>query len=143
MTQGPEDPHIPTLTQVVKPATRPRTQDSSPPGTLPPPTEPVVPSPGTLPPDLDIDFSLDALDEPSLSLAPPGLLESLAPAAPPASPKAAPDAPPARDLEALRAGIEQAVDAALSAQLPQLREQLVRAVMASLTEADEAGGQRT
>ncbi|WP_018952937.1 hypothetical protein [Thioalkalivibrio sulfidiphilus] len=141
MTQGPEDPHIPTLTQVIKPAARPRTQDSGPPGTLPPPTEPVVPSPGTLPPDLDIDFSLEALDEPSLSLAPPGLLESLAPATTPATADTAPE-PPMRDLEALRAGIEQAVDAALSAQLPQLREQLVRAVMARLTEADETGGHR-
>lgn len=137
MTQGPEDPQIPILTQVVKPAARPRTQDSTPPQ----PVEPVVPSPGTLPPDLDIDLSLEALDEPtrkapeqalSISLIPPGFMEVLQP------PATARPAAPEPDAGDLRAQVEAAVEQALAAQIPALRERLVDAVLNALSPSGNA-----
>lgn len=133
MSQCPDEAEVPTLTLVVRPGTASPAQPESPvpePSDTPAPAlaSPTVPRPGPMPEDLDIDLALDGLD--GLDMPPhapaaqsPAPLETLMP-----------PAPATEDGPALRGRIEQLVDEALAARLPQLREQLVRSVLRTLSD---------
>ncbi|MFN2349942.1 MAG: hypothetical protein ABR558_10295 [Thioalkalivibrio sp.] len=122
MSQPPEDPHIPTLTQVVKSAVRAQACEPS-----------AGPKPGLTPMDLDIDLPLEQLDA-TVSLAPRSMGEALLEPITPARPSAPDEADQ-------RARIEACVDAALAAQIPALRDRLVEAVIEAMYAPDRETGE--
>jgi hypothetical protein len=136
VSQRPDEAEIPTLTLVVRPGSgspaHPPTPAPEPSDTpAPAPASPTIPRPGPMPEDLDIDLALDGLDgldgqdmrPPVAAAQSPTPLETLVP-----------PAPATGDATALRARVEQLVDEALAARLPELREQLVRSVLRTLSD---------
>jgi hypothetical protein len=117
MAKPPEGTEIPTLTRLVKAAV-------GQPPVQPPAATPVVPSPGLLPADLDIDLQLGELDqdEPEHSLLPPQ---------PEVTPPVPPD--PTAD-EAFRTRVEALVDQALAERMDDLREEVRASVLRALSE---------
>jgi hypothetical protein len=150
MSQRPDEAEIPTLTLLVRPGTAAPVQPGTPTPAqsetatpaqsetpAPAPVSPTIPRPGPMPEDLDIDLALDGLgaldgqDMPHAS-APTSLapLETLM--------------PPTQvtgDTPALRARVEQLVDEALANRLPELRDQLVRSVLRTLSDGRPGPGE--